>query len=108
MRSIFGSALRRLRRLRPAALARSRQVAWKIGAFQEFVHSQGTCGDYGRQVCPDAGLRGGNIHAAGLRAGLRGFSGFQRGGKRRGSHFCKVSADQVSWKKMKSLDSCLV
>ena len=26
------------------------QVAWKIGAFQEFVHAHGTCGDYGRGV----------------------------------------------------------
>ena len=26
------------------------QVAWKIGAFQEFVHANGTCGDYGPSV----------------------------------------------------------
>lgn len=34
----------------PSFVNPNKKVAWKIGAFQEFVHSQGTCGDYGRQM----------------------------------------------------------
>lgn len=45
----------------PAFVNPNKKVAWKIGAFQEFVHAHGTCGDYGRSMFNTA-----SVHAIGI------------------------------------------